>query len=203
MARKTGTGPPIIDQLAGLHSNAAMFNGDESAGRVTIVMGSARADGNTASAVQHLRRLLGSGARLADLSAITICPFDYARSDDRDDFQSVVRTILAGEHIIFATPVYWYSMSGVMKIFFDRLTDLLIDPDNRRIGCALAGRNVWLLATGTDDCLPSGFHEPFAKTAAYFGMVWRGAFYCRSFNGAPFSAGSHAEVEKLVNMLVG
>ena len=26
---------------------------------------------------------------------------------------------------IFVTPVYWYSMSGQMKIFLDRITDLL------------------------------------------------------------------------------
>ena len=105
--------------------------------------------------------------------------------------------MLTSEHIVFATPVYWYSMSGTMKGFLDRLTDLLLDRDNREVSCALAGRNVWLLATGTDDCLPSGFHVPFEQTAAYFGMVWRQAFYSQSVKGAPLTAAGLSEAGKV------
>lgn len=175
----------------------------KTANRTTIIMGSARGDGNTASAVLHLSKKIGSRADVADLSALTVGPFDYARHDDRDDFRSVIRMMLASEHIVFATPVYWYSMSGTMKGFFDRLTDLLVDPDNRKIGRALAGRNVWLLATGTDDRLPPGFHEPFAQTAGYFGMVWRQAFYSRSVKGAPLTAASLSEAGKLASLIAG
>jgi len=198
-----GIGRSIIDQSAGSRSNAAMSKKDENARRITIVMGSARGDGNTASAVLHLSQRLGCEVNVVDLSISAVGPFDYSRHDDRDDFRSVVGMMLASQHIVFATPVYWYSMSGAMKVFFDRLTDLLVDPDSRKIGRALAGRNVWLLATGTDDRLPSGFHEPFARTAAYFGMAWREAFYSRSIKGTPLSAASLAEVEKLANQLAG
>lgn len=175
-------------------------NGKEN--RVTIVLGSARGNGNTASAVLHLRRQLRKKVNVADLSVLTVGSFDYARHDDRDDFRSVIGMMLASEHIVFATPVYWYAMSGTMKTFFDRLTDLLHDPGNRTVARALAGRNVWLLATGTDHCLPSGFHEPFARTAAYFGMVWREAFYSRSVKGAPLTDESLLEAEKLASLIV-
>lgn len=133
---------------------------------------------------------------------LTVGPFVYSRHDDRDDFLSVIGMMLASEHIVFATPVYWYSMSGTMKGFFDRLTDILLDPENRKVGRALAGRNVWLLATGTDECLPPGFHEPFARTAAYFGMVWRQAFYSRSVKGAPLTCESLSEAEKLASLII-
>lgn len=178
-----------------------MADGDKTANRVTIVMGSARGDGNTASAVHHLSKQLGHRADIANLSMLTVAPFDYSRHDDRDDFRSVIGMMLASEHIVFATPVYWYSMSGTMKAFFDRLTDLLLDPLNRKVGRALAGRNVWLLATGTDESLPFGFQEPFASTAAYFGMVWRQAFYCRSVKGAPFTVESLSEARKLASLI--
>lgn len=138
---------------------------------------------------------------VADFSTLAIGPFDYARHDDRDDFRSVIEMMLASEHIVFATPVYWYAMSGAMKVFFDRLTDLLADPDSRRIGRALAGRNIWLLATGTDDGLPPGFHEPFARTANYFDMIWRQAFYVRAVKDAPLTAASLTEAEKLANLI--
>lgn len=172
------------------------------ANQVAIILGAARGDGNTASAALHLSQQLGNRVNLADLSVLTVGPFDYARHDDRDDFRLVIEMMLASEHIVFATPVYWYSMSGTIKKFFDRLSDLLLEPDNREVGRALAGRNVWLLATGTDECLPSGFHEPFARTAAYFGMVWRQAFYCRSFKGAPLTDESLSEAVKLARLIV-
>ena len=89
-----------------------------------------------------------------------------------------------------------------MKVFFDRFTDLLVDPDNREIGRALSGRNVWLLATGTDENLPLGFQEPFAQTSSYFGMVWQQAFYCQSVKDAPFSADSISKAEKLVALIL-
>lgn len=179
-----------------------MSDEDEAAHRVTIVLGSARRDGNTASAVRDLSWQLGDKVNIADLSMLTIGSFDYSRHDDRDDFRSVIGLMLASEHIIFATPVYWYSMSGTMKAFFDRLTDLLVAPENRKAGRELAGRNVWLLATGTDESLPSGFQEPFASTAAYFGMVWRQAFYCRSVKGAPLTDESFLETRRLASLIV-
>lgn len=178
-----------------------MADGAETANRVAIVLGAARSDGNTASAVAHLSQKLANRVNVADLSVLKVGLFDYARHDDRDDFRSVIGMMLASEHIVFATPVYWYSMSGTMKVFFDWLTDLL-EPDNREVGRALAGRSVWLLATGTDDCLPSGFHEPFARTAAYFGMVWRQAFYSRSVKGGPLTDESLSEAGKLASLIV-
>ena len=56
----------------------------------------------------------------------------------------------------------------------------------------LARRDVWLLATGTDEALPPGFHEPFARTAAYYTMRWQEAFYVRSIKGAAGGDGTGA-----------
>lgn len=85
--------------------------------------------------------------------------------------------MLAARAILFATPVYWYAMSGRMKTLFDRFTDLLSDRDGQRRGRSLAGRQVWALAVGTDPAPPPGFNEPFRLTAAYLGLDWRGALY--------------------------
>jgi len=60
-----------------------------------------------------------------------------------------------------------------MKIFFDRLSDLLVNAEGR----ALAGRQVSLLTTGTGCELPSGFTEPFRRTEGYFDMEWKAICY--------------------------
>lgn len=145
---------------------------------VLAITGSARGDGNTALTVAHLRRALALGdEQIVDLMACRIDPFRYDPPPPADDFAMIVDRMLAHRHILFATPVYWYAMSGAMKMLFDRLTDLLLSPDGRRTGRALAGRDVWLIATGTDPDLPDGFTVPFARTAEYFDMRWREAFY--------------------------
>jgi multimeric flavodoxin WrbA len=155
--------------------------------RVLIIIGSARVGGNTASAARRVCNALGRSARTIDLLEQRVGAFDYRRSDDRDDFRSIVGLMAASDHIVFATPVYWYAMSGVMKTFFDRLTDLLNDRQHRTTGRALAGREAWLIATGTDPEMPAGFSEPFVRTADYFDMEWRGAAYCRSIDGSPLT----------------
>lgn len=173
----------------------------EMAHSVTIIFGSARSDGNTAALVQHLSAKLGGQTQVCDLSKLRIEPFTYGRNGDRDDFRTVVAMMLQSDHIVFATPVYWYSMSATLKVLFDRFTDLLHDPNDRISGRTLAGRNVWLISTGTDESLPPGFDVPFALTAGYFDMVWRQAFYGRSIKGEPLSPASLAEAEMLASLI--
>ena len=147
---------------------------------VLILMGSARSDGDTAEAARQLAAGLSGMVTTVDLGLMRILPFDYAQPHQDDDFAAVVELILAHRTLIFATPVYWYAMSGPTKTFFDRLTDLLSPRDATRRGRSLAGREVWLLAVGTDPRLPEGFERPFEMTAAYLGMSWRGRYYVRS-----------------------
>lgn len=167
-----------------------------------IVLGTARAEGNTALAARRLVADLGPGnAAILDLAALGLDEFRYGGRADRDGFADAVREILAFRQVVFATPVYWYAMSGVMKDFIDRFTDLLQPPD-KALGRALAGRDAWLLATGTDPRLPAGFSVPFARTAGgYFAMRWRRACYVRSIRGAPPAEHELAKVSALATEL--
>ena len=193
--------PLPFDENRALRPNKALVINGGNMNKVTVILGSARSDGNTAALVERLIANLREQTNVFDLANMVIEPFEYQLYDDRDDFRSVVDTMLQSQHIVFATPVYWYAMSATLKAFFDRLTDLLHDPNDRISGRTLAGRNVWLISTGTDDGLPPGFDVPFARTAAYFAMVWRQAFYARSINGEPLSPASLAEADKLASLI--
>jgi len=141
-----------------------------------IIMGSARVDGDTACACAKLARLCAPTAKVRPLAPLELQPFNYA-GGAKDGFIPLIEDILQHDNIVFATPLYWYSMSGLMKTFLDRFTDLLVNPDKRSLGRTLAGRNAWALVSGTDRLPPGGLAEPFELTAGYFNMSWRGLTY--------------------------
>lgn len=147
--------------------------------RPLILSASARGDGDLAAAIAALRALLEEGSDHVALGEQELRPFDYERVGDTDGFTAIATDMGRRDRLVFATPVYWYAMSGVMKTFFDRLADLLLDPAKRPLGRALAGRRMWLLATGNDPALPEGFETPFRLTADYLDIDWRGACYLR------------------------
>jgi multimeric flavodoxin WrbA len=141
--------------------------------RPLVILGSARPDGETRKAVDLA--FPPDTAELVVLPDFAIGGYDYGHGNAGDGFDAVAAKMAAAEKIIFATPVYWYAMSAPLKIFFDRLTDLT--ENLKTHGKALTGKPVWVIATGTEDLLPDGFEVPFARTADYFGMEYRGAAY--------------------------
>jgi multimeric flavodoxin WrbA len=134
-----------------------------------VILGSARPDGETRRAVDVA---FAGKAELAILAHHHIGGYDYTHARESDDFHQMVEDMLAHERIVFATPVYWYAMSAPLKIFFDRLTDLL--ETAKASGRALKGKQVWVIATGTENTLPEGFEVPFRRTCDYFDMTYCG-----------------------------
>ena len=93
--------------------------------RGIIIQGSARSRGDTYTATQKLRAL--SNFDFIDLKDYQIGHFDYNFDNKEVDFLPLIRRLLTTYEIfILATPVYWYTMSGHMKVFLDRISDLLI-----------------------------------------------------------------------------
>lgn len=123
--------------------------------------------------VESFRGLVAVESGLLDLAAADLQPFAYGAPQRADAFDVIVDRMLESRAILFATPVYWYAMSGRMKTLFDRFTDLITRRDPARRGRRFAGRQVWLLAVGTDPEAPAGFEVPFRSTAGYFAMDWR------------------------------
>lgn len=138
-----------------------------------VILGSARPDGETRKAVDMA--FPSGAAELVVLPDVTIGGYDYAHANAGDGFDAIALRMAQADHIVFATPVYWYAMSAPLKIFFDRLTDMT--ENLKSLGQGLSGKSVWLIATGAETNLPEGFEVPFARTADYFGMVYRGSAY--------------------------
>lgn len=139
-----------------------------------IILGSSRKDGHTKKAVDKLRSL--SDFDVIDLNDYHISYYDYGHKNEHDDYIELMRMIINNYDIlIFATPVYWYSMSGIMKVFFDRITDLL--DNEKELGRKLRTKNMAVLSSSIGDHLGDNFWHPFIETAKYLGMNYMGSVH--------------------------
>jgi multimeric flavodoxin WrbA len=136
-----------------------------------LILGSSRKDGYTRKAVDRLQEF--SDFDVIDLLDYKISHYDYSHENAGDDCLELMRKIIYNyDMLIFATPVYWYCMSGVMKVFFDRITDLL---DNEKdLGRKLRTKSMAVLSSSVGDNLGERFWYPFSETAKYLGMDYIG-----------------------------
>jgi len=136
-----------------------------------IILGSSRKDGNTKKVVDEIISI--SGWDLIDLNDYNISYYDYEHKNLDDDYLPLMRKIIANyDVLIFATPVYWYSMSGIMKVFFDRITDLL--KNEKDLGRKLRGKSMAAVSCSGGGNLGEHFWHPFSATAEYLGMNYLG-----------------------------
>ena len=154
-----------------------------------IIQGSSRSKGNTYKIVQILKGELE--ADVIDLKDYRIGQYDYEYANTDDDFLPLMKQLVEYEMIIFATPVYWYSMSGIMKKFFDRITDCL--KIEKETGDKLKGMYMAALSCGPDDDVPASFAVPFSATAEYLEMEYAG--YVHTWVGEEMEVS--AEVRKM------
>ncbi len=143
---------------------------------ILILQASARPKGDTFHVAQRLAEELRAGH--IDLLDYKIYPFSYDQIYPADDdfLRLIEEEILPHEQIIFASPVYWYSMSGPLKIFFDRISDLL--KSRKELGRQLRGKRMSVLSVGNDEEVNDSFYRAFYLSAKYLGMqygpIWHG-----------------------------
>ncbi len=139
--------------------------------KAVIILGSSNGKGHTRLVCKYLQEI--SGLPIIDLREKKIGHYDYEYKNIDDDFLPLMRELTAQyDTYIFATPVYWYSMSGIMKVFFDRITDCL--KIEKELGKKLIGKNMAVLSCSGHDDLDKHFSMPFVNSADYLGMNYLG-----------------------------
>lgn len=156
-----------------------------------LILGSNRKQSDTLAFAK--KALAGHDYKSADLLDYSIAPYHYEHTyPGQDTFMQLVKLLLEHEVIVLATPVYWYSMSGLMKTFFDRLTDLI--KVQKPLGRQLKGKKIFVLAAGNNPALPPGFLVPFELTCQYLDMHFEGSLYQSTESTEP-TAYSEKETE--------
>ena len=136
-----------------------------------IIQASSRSNGNTSKVATFCSEL--TGFDVIDLNKKDIKHFDYEFLNQDDDFNSLFKEIALNYNtIVFVTPIYWYTMSGLMKVFLDRISDFL--KNEKDVGRMLRGKAMAVISSSESDEVFDGFSMPFEQSAIYLGMNYLG-----------------------------
>ena len=81
-------------------------------------------------------------------------------------------------------------MSGIMKVFFDRFSDLI--RIEKETGRKLRGKNFAVISNSHDNEIDFDFYIPFRKSAAYLGMNYVGN---KHFNADEFGTNNKIAID--------
>lgn len=122
---------------------------------ITVFYDGSRKGGNNELLAQEVVK--GIEHRAVYLQDMTIQPIVDGRHDEAgfqavdDDYDQIIELLLKSEVLIFATPVYWYSMSGVMKVMIDRLSQAMRDERYPTLLAHLKTVKTIVVAVGGDE----------------------------------------------------
>lgn len=154
-----------------------------------IIVGSSRSKGNTTKIVAGIANQFNLD--VINLSDYGFSYYDYESKNRNDDFLPLIKSIIEKyDTLIFATPIYWYSMSGIMKVFFDRFSDLI--RIEKETGRKLRGKNFAVISNSHDSEIDFDFYIPFRKSAEYLGMNYLGN---KHFNADEFDINKKIEID--------
>ncbi len=138
-----------------------------------VIMGSSRGDGDTMQLYKYV--FADINHKFINLAEHKISFFDYNFAYEADDdFIKIAEEMIEYENIVFATPVYWYTMSAHLKVFFDRLSDLI--TIRKDLGRKLKNKRVFII-TAYGATMPIGFEEAFRQTCVYLEMEYVTCLY--------------------------
>lgn len=138
------------------------------ASKIIIVKGSPRKNGNSAILAEQVAAgAEATGAKVESfyLHGMDIQPCDACDACQgvadldciiEDDMQTLYPKLREADAIVYASPVYWYTVSAQMKLFVDRCYGMEGDTDKHEVH-AFAGKRIGIILTyGGDDPFDSG-----------------------------------------------
>lgn len=121
--------------------------------KVVMISSSPRKNGNSNALVKEFARGAEEAGHFVEVIYLSDVKMEFCRGCMvcnetnvcviRDDVKEILPKLLVADVVVFATPIYYYSVSGQLKVFFDRTSPLF--TDNYRF------RDIYLLAAAAED----------------------------------------------------
>lgn len=122
---------------------------------IAVIYGSTRENGNTEELTEIVIQDLD--VEKIVLRNYEIKPIHDQRHEEggfsliEDDYDDLIERMMKHDTLIFATPVYWYSMSGTMKNFVDRWSQTMRDSNFPNFKEQLGTKKAYVIAVGGDN----------------------------------------------------
>lgn len=147
---------------------------------IAVIYGSSRENGNTEELTEIA--IHGLNVEKIKLRDYTVQPIHDQRHAENgftpvvDDYDSLVERMMKHDTLIFATPIYWYSMSGLMKNFIDRWSQTLRDPKFPNFKEELSQKKAFVITVGGDTPHIKGLPliQQFNYTFQFMGISFEG-----------------------------
>lgn len=123
--------------------------------KITTIIGSSREDSNSEILADLVTKDIKHNK--IDLKNLSIQPIHDLRHADGgfqfvdDDYDTIINALLESDLIIFSTPIYWYTMSGIMKNMIDRLSHAIRDDRFPQFKEQLKSVEAIVVAVGGDE----------------------------------------------------
>ncbi|WP_440053436.1 flavodoxin family protein [Pseudoalteromonas sp. T1lg65] len=140
-----------------------------------ILYSSSNRFGNTYQSASQLAAELN--APMIYVDEFEINDYCYQHSHADDDFRALFRRVLEFDHIVFASPVYWYAITPKLKAFFDRITDFMDDENLQPELRKLREKHFSILSTSIYDQAPEAFTAMLLRTCQYLGMAFKQQYH--------------------------
>ena len=147
---------------------------------IVVIYGSTRQEGNT-------ERLMEEVVKGLDVEEIYLRDYSIKPIDDRrhaeggfyevdDDYNGLVERMMKHDTFIFATPIYWYSMTGTMKNYIDRWSQTMRDAKFPGFRDQLGTKKAYVVAVGGDKPHIKGLPliQQFNYIFDFMGMTFEG-----------------------------
>lgn len=147
---------------------------------IAVIYGSSRENGNTEELTEIA--LHGLNVEKIKLRDYVVQPIHDQRHAENgfttvsDDYDSLVERMMKHDTLIFATPIYWYSMSGLMKNFIDRWSQTMRDSKFPDFKEQLGKKKAFVIAVGGDTPHIKGLPliQQFNYTFQFMGISFEG-----------------------------
>ncbi|MCE3020773.1 flavodoxin family protein [Staphylococcus pasteuri] len=121
---------------------------------ITVLFGGSRPEGNTAQLTQYA--LENVEHQWIDVTQYQLNPVRDVRHNDKkidsypDDYEQLIKTVLESDVVIFASPIYWYSLSASLKAFIDHWSETMVDERYSDFKEIMSKKDFRLILVGGD-----------------------------------------------------
>lgn len=136
--------------------------------KTLILFSSANKEGNTAKAVADVAD--NQDVEIVDIDTLNITAYNYQNNYPIDDFYPLVEKMLNADSLLFASPVYWHSVTAPMKSLVDRMTELLDVAELKPKARALEAKKGFVVASSASPELSPHFKGFFDGLFSYFNI---------------------------------